>query len=215
MDGAVYQVFVDPIDFTLGIMKNEVMHDSIPLHGLTYMQTVEPWKKWLTEAGFGGELDLSLHYDLPESDLYRFESFTKPDQAILESWVANRTLANQAFRKLNEMIGFDSDINIWPHHFDSGTYHVLHETDGTGDRSIGSGFALADSMVNEPYFYIYGWFKDRQLNYSDAPSIEGSRWITDGWEGAVLPISSITDNRLQAVSEFYSKTSSYLKEKLK
>lgn len=215
LKGNRYSVFVDAISFSFGINKNDDVMDEIDLHGLTYMQTVEPWKKWLIDAGYDAELDLSLHYELPASDHYKFESFTKPNQAILDSWVANRTLANAAYRKLNEIIGFESDINIWPHHFDSGTYHVFHETDGTADRSIGAGFAVADSMVNEPYFYIYGWFKDKQLDYSDAPSIVGSRWITDGWEGAVLPISAITNNPLEVVSEFYSKTSSYLKDKLK
>lgn len=214
LNGNRYSIFVDPIAFSFGINKNGNELDSMELHGLTYMQTVEPWKKWLEEAGFKGELDLSLHYELPASDLYRFDAFSKPSKGILKRWSDNRSLANQAFQKLNEMIVVESDINIWPHHFDTGTYHVLHKTNGEGDRSIGAGFAIADSMVTEPYFYIYGWYKDQKIDYSDAPQIECAQWITDNWEGCVFLISNIGENELEQVNEFYSITSEYLKRKL-
>ncbi|MFT4525192.1 MAG: hypothetical protein ACI9FU_002256 [Granulosicoccus sp.] len=213
LNGNRYSIFVDPVAFSFGINKNGIELDRVELNGLTYMQTVEPWKKWLEDAGSKGELDLSLHYELPASDLYRFDAFSKPSESILKSWVDYRTLANQAFQELIGKIGIESDINIWPHHFDTGTYHILHESDGEGDRSIGAGFNPADEMVPEPYFYIYGWYKDRKIDYSDAPLIEGARWITDNWEGCILPMSSINENRLEQVNEFYRITSEYLKNK--
>jgi len=213
LNGSTYSVFVDPINFALGITKNGTETNRVSLDGLTYMQTVEPWKKWISEAGFVDELDISLHYELPSSDLYKFDAFSKPSDDILALWAKNRTIANSVFENLTESIGAPSDINIWPHHFDTGTYHVLHKTNGEGDRSIGTGFNPADGMVSEPYYYIYGWDKDNKLNYSDIPQLENGKWITDNWEGAVLPITEVADEK--AVNAFYETASSYLKNKLK
>ena len=201
--------------FALGITKNGEETDRISLNGLTYMQTVEPWKKWFLDAGFDGKLNLKLHYELPDSDLYKFDAFSKPDDAILKHWTEFRTIANQVMAALNEEVGIVSDINIWPHHFDTGTYYMLHETNGEGDRSIGAGLGVADSMVPEPYFYIYGWHKDQKLDYSIAPSLGDGNWITENWEGAVLPISALGENPLESVNQFYRTTSTFLKTKLK
>ena len=213
LNGNTYSVFVDPVGFALGIMKNGSETERVSLDGLTYMQIVEPWKKWLSEAGFKDELDLSLHYDLPDNDLYKFDAFSKPDDAILNLWAKNRTIANSAFENLNKSVEVPSDINIWPHHFDTGTYYELHKTDGTTDRSIGAGFNPADGMISEPYYYIYGWYKDNKIDYSDKPELENGKWIVNDWKGAVLPISEVNDQ--STVDDFYKNTSTYLKNKLK
>jgi hypothetical protein len=213
LNGRTYSVFVDPISFDLGITKNGAETDRISLDGLTYMQTVEQWRKWIYEAGFNGELDVSLHYELPSSDLYKFDAFSKPSEEILALWAKNRTMANSVFESLTKSIGAPSDINIWPHHFDTGTYHVLHETNGEGDRSIGAGFNPSDVMVSEPYFYIYGWYKDSNLDYADKPELVNGKWITNNWKGAVLPITEGADEK--AVNAFYETASVYLKNKLK
>ncbi|MBL4587197.1 MAG: hypothetical protein JKX84_09105 [Flavobacteriales bacterium] len=215
LNGNNYQVFVDPLDFALGFIKNGEETERFPMDGLFYMQTVEPWKKWLTEAGFSGELNLKLHYELPDNDLYKFESFSKPSNEILNEWVKNRTLANNALAELTEMIGAPSDINIWSHHFDTGTYYELHKTQGETDRSIGAGFGVADSMVSEPYFYIYPWHKDKKIDYADVPKLENGRWIIKNWEGAVLPLSELENDPQTTVREFYETASNYLKDKLK
>ena len=213
LNANTYSVFVDPVDFAIGLLKNGAEANRVSLDGLTYMQTVEPWKEWLSEAGFDGELDLSLHYELPSSELYKFDTFHKPSDDILALWAKNRTMANSVFESLTKSIGAPSDINIWPHHFDSGTYYELHKTDGAADRSIGAGFNPADGMVSEPYFYLYGWYKDNKLDYSDKPELVNGKWITDNWEGAVLPITEAADEN--AVNAFYETASSYLKNKLK
>jgi len=89
----------------------------------------------------------------------------------------------------------------------------LHKTEGATDRSIGAGFNPADDMVDEPYFYIYGWYKDNKLDYSDKPELVNGKWIIENWEGAVLPITEVADE--DAVNAFYETTSLYLKNKLK
>lgn len=212
LNGNTYSVFIDPVEFAFGLLKNSSEAERVSLNGLTYMQTVEPWKKWLIDAGFKGELDLKLHYELPSNELYKFDAFSKPNEAVLKQWSENRTIANNALQTLTEAVNSKSDINIWPHHFDTGTYYELHKTDGATDRSIGAGFNPADGMVDEPYFYIYGWYKDTEIDYSDRPSLENGKWIVEDWKGAVLPITEVIDQ--STVDDFYKNTSTYLKNKL-
>jgi hypothetical protein len=213
LNGSTYSVFVDPVRFAIGLLKNGLETERVSLDGLTYIQTVEPWKKWIIDAGYEGELDLTLHYELPSSDLYKFDAFRKPDDEILNQWAKNRTIANSVFENLNESVGALSDINIWPHHFDTGTYHELHKTDGATDRSIGAGFNPADAMVSEPYYYIYGWYKDKEIDFSEKSELENGNWIVNDWKGAVLPISAVANQ--STVDNFYKNTSTYLKNKLK
>jgi len=213
LNGNTYAVFVDPVGFAIDLLKNGSETERISLDGLTYIQTVESWKNWLPDAGFQVELDLNLHYELPSSDLYKFDAFSKPSSDILALWAKNRTIANSVFENLTKSVEAPSDINIWPHHFDTGTYYELHKTDGTTDRSIGAGFNPADGMVDEPYFYIYGWYKDNEIDYSDKPALENGKWIVDDWKGAVLPITEVKDQ--STADDFYKNTSFFLKEKLK
>lgn len=212
LNGNTYAIFVSPIDFSLGILKNGKQTETVLLDGLTYIQTVEPWKKWLKDAGFDGELNLKLHYDLPENDLYQFNAFSKPSEDILKQWAANRTTATKVLANLTDLVDAPSEINIWPHHFDSGTYYELHQTDGETDRSIGAGFNPADGMVDEPYFYIYGWYKNNEIDYSDKPELTNGKWKIGDWKGAVLPISSANSDTF--VERFFNDSCEYLKSKL-
>lgn len=215
LSGSTYSVFVNPLEFTLGILKDGSVHETIPMDGKTYAETIAPWKKWLKKAGFQDEPTTELHYDLPDDDNYRFNAFEKPNDEVLKQWADLRTLANKALEQLTETIGVPSEVNIWPHHFDTGTYYELHQTDGETDRSIGAGLAIADGMVEEPYFYIYAWYKDHDIDYSDTPKLKNGKWIrTDGWNGAALPASELARTTLQGLNGFFSVTSSYLQNKI-
>jgi hypothetical protein len=106
------------------------------------------------------------------------------------------------------MISPSSPINIWPHHFDTGTYHPLSET-----GSIGTGFAVADTIVNEPYFYIYGWAKDKTIDYASAPDLPFGEWKTGSWKGAIMPLSTVTrlPNLKDDLKIFFASTSEFFK----
>lgn len=209
LGGARYRAFIDVRGFALGLEKDGSDLHVLPLDGLSYDETVAPWKQWLVEAGHSGDLVLDLHYEMPESESYQFKHFAKPAAAILDEWITLRSLANDALSTLTTELGIASEVNIWPHHFDTGTYYVVHKTDGDVDRSIGAGLAVADSMVPEPYFYIYGWDKDAVIDYSEAPDLGAGKWITGGWEGAVLPSSSS-----EGSDAFYKLAVGFLKKEL-
>lgn len=209
LNGNVYRVFVDVRAFELGLEKDGEVADSFPLDELTYSDTIASWKKWFADAGYTGNYVLELQYELPDTPEYQFDSFEKPSSDILIKWAALRTRANEGLSVLNTELGIFSEINIWPHHFDTGTYYVLHETDGAADRSIGAGLAVADSIVSESYFYIYGWGQDQKIDYSDAPVLCEGWWVKDGFEGAILPGTTCDE-----VNEFFRAASAFLRRKL-
>lgn len=66
--------------------------------------------------------------------------------------------------------------------------------------AIGAGYAIADSICPEPYFYLSGYHKRQPINFLNAPSLSAGEWRTGAdWQGALLPISaSLTPDRIDA-----------------
>ena len=126
------------------------------------------------------------HYQVPEHAVDTGQTFVKPSDEILNAWIAHRTNANEMMAVINHEVGMDSDIRVWPHHFDTGTYYAY------GDRkAIGAGWAIGDSMSEFPYLYIYPWHADESIDLSHSPSFDAGKWMTDGWIGAILPLSEM------------------------
>jgi len=122
-------------------------------------------------------------------------------------------MANQAMSALNQLSGITSEINIWPHHFDTGVYYSITEANGESIQAIGGGLAIADSMIDEPYFYLYGWAKEGTIDYSSAPSNTSGQWLTEGWQGAVLRASDISN--IEDTNAFFKEAYEFLFNQLK
>lgn len=77
---------------------------------------------------------------------------------------------------------FSDDVRCWPHHFDIATLLELG-----GGKTIGIGRSPGDESCDEPYWYVnhYPATARRDL----PPLAGGGRWHTDGWVGAMLPLS--------------------------
>lgn len=133
-------------------------------------------------------------YEMPEHPVGNGAAFGPPDSAALEELA--RYCAN-AFRFEsivgNRTLGA-SPVRCWPHHFDIATLITLDPpgTDPEDARSIGFGMSPGDASYDEPYFYINPWpFPETR---DSNPELEGGgHWHTEGWFGAVLPASSISD----------------------
>ena len=114
---------------------------------------------------------------------------------------------------LNKQSGIPSEINIWPHHFDTGVFYPVTVVNNETTQSIGAGFAMADTMINEPYFYLYGWTKDGKIEYKEATDLEAGKWLTEGWQGAVLRTSEF--NTIKEVNSFFEASYQFLINQLK
>jgi len=156
-----YRIGIGLSPFNLSLLNEELtIIESINIGGLDQPALYSIWANWIANLGFDGELITKLHYDLPENEHYLANQFNGISDEFKNNWIQLRTMANQAMKGLNKLNSIQSEINIWPHHFDTGVYYPISKVNGETIQSIGAGLAVADALIAEPYFYMYGWTKD-------------------------------------------------------
>jgi len=203
--------------FDVGAYKYKIITDKeTPLYEFemankSLAELADWWKKVMEEIKPGAKIVEKLHYELPDYRIHTATIIIKPEREIIDQWAMLRTHASLVLGDLKLLLDVDDDIRIWPHHFDTGLYVSFSGVDSNETKAIGLGLAIADTMVGEPYFYIYGWAKDEEINYNDRPKLSNGRWITGNWNGAVLPYGEIVSDRGQhgMVSRFFADTVSW------
>ncbi len=152
------------------------------------------------------------HYEVPEHEVNLGQPFQELNLDVVNLWLTIRSNANLLMSDLNEIVGISSDIRIWPHHFDTGTYYELGEK-----KAIGAGWAIEDSLCDNPYLYIYGWDGNSELDYSSLPDLEIGKWIvTDDWQGAVIESVQLSTSNAQheSAKHFMETVVEFLKKQL-
>ena len=138
------------------------------------------------------KLKNELHYEIPSHPLDDGAPFSIKDK---NSFVENARYRHNAKIVLNEIAeAFQQDeaIRIWPHHFDTGAFYVISKNEkGEMAQTIGIGFAIPDSMINEPYYYLSFWSADATEGLDELPSLPSGQWLMPDWNGAVLKHSEI------------------------
>lgn len=142
-----------------------------------------------------------MNYDMPD---YGFDQnvIATLEERALQHWMHYRKLANDACTWVLGYWQALADIRIWPHHFDTGIF--LYPAEHIG---IGFGWAMQDSMCDEPYFYMSGYPRQGSLDYTQVPELSKGKWcIHDEWSGATLPCSVLeavdSQSKDQIISEF-------------
>lgn len=152
------------------------------------------------------------HYEVPEHDVDHGLPFQELNIDIVNCWLDMRSNANLLLNDLNDIVGLDSEIRIWPHHFDTGTYYELGK-----QKAIGAGWAIADSLCDNPYLYIYGWDGNASIDYSNLPELAIGKWIvTEGWQGAVVESVTLAnkEGQYELLKSFMSDVVSFLRNQL-
>jgi hypothetical protein len=99
------------------------------------------------------------------------------------------------------LIGDVGPIQFWSHGFDLsfewfGTRVERYEEQGKVQEypsQINLGFYPGDSNDNAAYFYSNPWpFEAEQLTGKPLP--EGARWVTEGWQGTMLPYDELVND---------------------
>jgi hypothetical protein len=172
--------------------------NEIPVAGKTATQleseiAVALAKLGLDTTGFSDE----LHFEITDYP-FKNDVFVNLSETGLQQWKKFRKLANEACLHLLGYLQSESEIRIWPHHFDTGIYAELNV--GIG---IGFGLAMADGMEASPYFYLSGYaLGEKELKFENLPIFEIGRWeITDHWKGALLPLHKLKSLEETALSE--------------
>ena len=93
-----------------------------------------------------------------------------------------------------------SPIQLWPHHFDLGMLWLPGgkipgqdpANEEYADKQMNFGFTFGDEGIPEPYFYITAYpLPDAFPGLSLPP---GTKWYTEGFNGAVLTYRSLLEN---------------------
>lgn len=172
--------------------------EQVSQDGKTFHQSETELIDALKELNFAvGGLTQPLHFEIPT---YAFleENLDRPKENSLISWIQIRTQANHACMEFLGHIQKSAEIRIWPHHFDTGVYVEVNQEVG-----VGFGLAMADSIIDTPYFYLSGYpLKEKSWDWTTPSELKSGKWmVSDNWKGAMLPFAdeNIKD---QAIREF-------------
>ncbi len=146
----------------------------------------------LSASGLGD----ALPYELPAHAVGGGAAYGAAAQAgglpELSVWfdLAHAVLGGIA-EKYRDLEPGPSAVRCWPHHFDIATLIGLDAQGGEAARSVGVGMTPGDGGYAEPYFYVTPW------PYPDKADLvelaEPAFWHTEGWIGAVVLGSAVTE----------------------
>ncbi len=130
------------------------------------------------------------HFIIPQHAIEEAKSFSKPENIFLEEWSRYLSNTQLILRNIATRYGSVSEICVWPHHFDIAIL-VRVNSGGNENRSIGMGLSIADSYVDEPYFYINNLDADAAKSEPRNTPRGKVFWNTKDWTGLVLPASAV------------------------
>ncbi len=190
-----------------GKCKNE-----ISLIGKSKLQVFEELKKSLAGLGINiSKFKNELHYEMPAHELDSGSAFSIKDRVLFQENTNYRHNAELIINNLATLYPKASSVRVWPHHYDTGSLlPVAYNEKGELSKSIGLGWAIPDSMVNEPYYYLSFW-SDKPIEGLDRlPSLDAGDWMIPDWNGALLKHSEIqrqnsAEKQFEFVKSFYTK----------
>lgn len=175
--------------------KQNHRRSELVLAGKSKKQVFDQLKQNLSDLG----LDVSkftneLHYTLPDHELDKNASFATSDKKYIQENIFHRHNAEIVLIEIAAKYKKAELVRIWPHHFDTGSFVSLsYSADGGVSKSIGLGWAIPDSMVNEPYYYLSYWSESPVEDFNDLPDPEAGEWIRSGWHGGVAKNTDIVN----------------------
>ncbi|GET24417.1 hypothetical protein [Prolixibacter sp. NT017] len=218
-----WSVAVKLRNLTIQILdKNQHAQAEIPLDGKSFGDAFQEFKTKLQNSGIDiSGLKTEQPYQLSTDALKEGKYFAiGSDDAISE----NIRYRNNARLIINELAAGFTDVEpvrIWPHHFDTGTFATLaRNAKGSASKTIGMGWAIPDSMVSEPYFYISFWSENPVEIANNPSNLPAGKWMMPGWNGSVLATSEIiqkesAEGQYRLVKDFFRTGIDTLIKKLK
>ncbi|WP_424275174.1 hypothetical protein [Eudoraea sp.] len=176
--------------FTLEWNSNGVS-TSMRLDGTTHAEILNWIEKMAAKGSIKVAYSYSFHYDFPYQTKDNFV-FKLLDATRLRELLKLRVLAQMVLETFLQDQNLNSEIRIWPHHFDTGAYAIFN--DRTGD-AIGLGLAIPDTVCSDHYFYINGYKGHESMDTSDFKPLSLGSWGAHGFNGAILPATKIDKNK--------------------
>ena len=175
------QLIFNLLNFELMWVNDEQIKAKIDLQTKTHKEILNWIKSTALKNGINKEYVYSLHYDLPYPTLTDDHVFTF-DSSEVADYIVRQDIAKEAFQTFLNEHKLKSDIRIWPHHFDLGIYT---QVDKAGKLFIGAGLAVPDTLVDDLYYYVSGYYAGTAINTSELEGLTLGDFRKD-WKGATL-----------------------------
>ncbi len=159
----------------------------------TKIEAFDNMKNKLSGLGIDvSELSMQLHYEIPGHELDGKAAFFMDSEPHIRENIYYRHNAEIVIAEAASKFPNADPVRIWPHHFDTGSFvPIEHNEAGGVSRSIGLGFGIPDSMVDEPYYYLSYWSEAPVEDFSKLPEPDAGEWIRTGWNGGIVRNSDI------------------------
>lgn len=161
---------------------------SFQLDGATHEEII----KWITqkaiEANIKKPYKYDLHYELPYPAITNDFTFNLTNVSRLKELTNFNILAQLTLEAVIKKQQLESDIRVWPHHFDIGAFASLKDKTGV---AVGLGLAIPDTMIDDYYFYISAYKGHDGVDTSGLKTLTHGEWRNNGFKGATLPITGV------------------------
>lgn len=177
----------------LGLSLNPV--SSFSLVNKTKQQAYDELRTTLAGLDVNvSSLKPELHYQIPDHPLDKGAAFLVKDKSYFQENVRHRHNAGIILTEISQQFKKAAPVKVWPHHFDTGTYIPLaFNKKGEVKRSIGIGWAVADRMINEPYFFVSYWPPESANGFDTLPPLKVGNWLKGDWKGGVYKLSEFVN----------------------
>ncbi|WP_109433846.1 hypothetical protein [Aquimarina sp. AU119] len=170
--------------------NSNISKTSLKLDGTTHDEIVQWITQKAVEANIKQPFKYDLHYELPYPTITNDFTFKLTNVSRLRELTGFRVLAQLTLETFLENQQLQSDIRIWPHHFDIGAFASLKDKTGF---AIGIGLAIPDTMIDDYYFYISAYKGHDGVNTLGLKTLTHGEWRNDGFKGAILPITGVDE----------------------
>lgn len=201
---------------------NMKVASEIPLKGKTFPEVLIEYKKELHKTG----TDVSFirtdqPYELPVDSLVEELFFRIGTSDAVNENIYYRHNASLVLHEISKEFAATSPVYTWPNHFDTGfSFPVKHNIDGNPSITIGMGWAIPDSIVDEPYYYL-SFLSDEPVDELALPGqLTTGQWMMPRWNGAVLKLSEMiiedsAEKQLKHVKNFFESGVNRLTDHIK
>jgi hypothetical protein len=160
--------------------------ESIQLDGASHKEVLA-WLTKLSQEKIGKSYTYSFHYDVPYS-IADTTVFTMSDSAELKRLLQLRILTQAILEQTLLENNMQSEIRVWPHHFDTGAFTALPNKP---DIAVSFGLAIPDTLSSAHYLYISGYKGHDGISTQGFDALTKGEWKDDGFKGAILPADHI------------------------
>ena len=161
---------------------------SFRLDGASHQQVVK-WISEVSQKALNKPYQYKFHYDLPYKITDDFV-FRLNNVGELYDLMHLRIFTQFSLERILEENSIQTPIRVWPHHFDTGAYERLPNS----DVSIGLGLAMPDTVCDEHYLYISGYKNGKRIETSNFQKLDLGEWKTDTFKGAVIPAKTLVES---------------------